>query len=167
MRMIRPKIIIVNENDKIIEHKQRGTLSKNDIYRVSALWITNSKNQILLAKRHRNKTHHPEQWGPAVAGTVEEGETYRQNIIKETEEEVGVKNITPKLGPKTKTSGKYNHFTQWYTLTLDKNTSKFKIQEDEVEEIKWFDKEKLETNLKNSPEEYLPRLKKYFMLFSN
>ena len=35
--MNKQKIIIVDENDEIIKHKERGTLNQSDIYRVSAL----------------------------------------------------------------------------------------------------------------------------------
>ena len=45
---IKPRVVIVDKNDKIIGHKHRGTLNKEDIYRVSALWITNSQKEILL-----------------------------------------------------------------------------------------------------------------------
>lgn len=50
------KIIIVNENDEIIGHKKREEIRQEDIYRVSALWLTNSKNEILLARRGLNKS---------------------------------------------------------------------------------------------------------------
>ncbi|GAF94063.1 unnamed protein product, partial [marine sediment metagenome] len=80
------KIIIVDDNDKIIGYKERDTLKREDIYRVSALWITNSHGEILLARRHHTKSHRPRKWGPAVAGTVDAGETYEDNIIKEAEE---------------------------------------------------------------------------------
>jgi len=120
------KIVIVDENDKIIGYKSRNTLKKEDIYRVSVLWITNFLGEILLAKRHHTKIHHPGKWGPAVAGTVDEGETYQDNIMKETEEELGLKNVNLELGPKTKTDDEYRHFTQWYTLCTDKNISEFR-----------------------------------------
>lgn len=164
--LINSKIIIVDENDKIIGYKNRDTLKKEDIYRVSALWITNTNRDILLARRHHTKSHHPEKWGPAVAGTVDKGETYEDNIIKEEEEELGLRNIKPKIGPKTKTDNEYRHFTQWYTLNVDKNINEFKIQEDEVEEIKWFSPEELRKQLQENPEEFLPAMKKYFELFS-
>jgi isopentenyldiphosphate isomerase len=126
---------------------------------------TNSFGEILLAKRHHTKIHHPEKWGPSVAGTVDEGETYEDNIIKETEEELGLKNIKPELGPKTKIDDEYHHFTQWYTLCIDKNISGFRIQEDEVELIKWFSPEELSKQLQEHPEKFLPGMKKYFELF--
>lgn len=164
--IIKPKTTIVDNNDKIIGFKDRNSLDKKDIYRVSALWITNSHGEILLAKRHRNKIHHPEKWGPAVAGTIEKGETYKSNIIKESEEELGLKNINPSIGPKTETNDEYHHFTQWYVLTIDKNIDEFKIQEDEVEEVKWFTPEELKLKLTTNPENFLPNLSKYFDLFS-
>lgn len=162
---MKPKIIIVDENDKIIGYKDRGALEERDIYRVSALWITNSKGEVLLARRHHTKSHHPRKWGPAVAGTIEEGETYEENIIKEAEEELGLKNIQPKLSYKTKTDNKYHHFGQWYTLNIDRDINEFKIQEDEVEEIKWFSPEEAKKYLQEHPEEFTPSMKKYFELF--
>ncbi len=53
------EIIIVNEKDEIIWYKKRWTLEKEDIYRVSALWLINSKWEILLAQRAFTKKHHP------------------------------------------------------------------------------------------------------------
>ena len=158
-------IIIVNEKDELIGHKEAGTLEQKDIYRVSALWLTNSKGEILLARRHRNKRHHPGMWGPAVAGTVDKGESYEDNIIKETEEEIGMKNTKPKLGPKVRRTGEYEHFTQWYFLTIDKEASEFKIQEEEVEEVKWFSKEELINSLNSAFEKFLPSMPGYLELF--
>ncbi|PIN73990.1 hypothetical protein COV20_02655 [Candidatus Woesearchaeota archaeon CG10_big_fil_rev_8_21_14_0_10_45_16] len=162
----KPRIVIVDDDDQIIGHKERGTLTKRDIYRVSALWITNSKGNILLARRHHTKSHHPNRWGPAVAGTVDEDETYEQNIIKEAEEELGLIDISPKIGPKTETTGPYHHFTQWFTFILDKDCNDLTIQEDEVEEVRWFQRNELEKQLRDHPEEFLPTLGKYLKLFT-
>ena len=106
----KPKTIIVNENDEIIGYKGKGTLEKSDIYRVSALWIQNSKGDILLAQRKLTKKHSPGKWGPAVAGTNDEGESYESNIIKETEEEIGLKGYGFKKRDKFRRSEKNNFF---------------------------------------------------------
>lgn len=164
-QIIKPKIIIVDESDNIIGSKDRGILEKNDIYRVSALWITNLNGEVLLARRHRSKSHNPLKWGPAVAGTVEEDETYEENIIKEAKEELGLTNIIPTLGPKIKVDNEYHHFTQWYFLALDKNISEFTIQEDEVEEIQWISPQELKKQLEEQPEEFLSSLKEKLDLF--
>lgn len=110
--MNKQKIIIVDENDEIIKHKERGTLNQSDIYRVSALWIQNSKGEILLAQRSFNKKNHPGKWGPAVAGTNDEGETYESNIVKEAEEEIGLKNISFQKSINQKVEGEHNYFAQ-------------------------------------------------------
>ncbi len=86
------KIIVVDENDKEIGVKERSKITHDDIYRVSGLWLTNSKGEILLAQRSFNKPrdNDPGKWGPAVAGTVDEDETYKENIQKEIKEELGL-----------------------------------------------------------------------------
>ena len=50
---------------------------------------------------------------------------------------------------------------------MDKGINEFKIQEDEVEQIKWFTKEELENELKNNPNKFVGSMKKYFELFKN
>jgi len=136
-------IPIVSEKDKIICYKDRKDVEQKDIYRVSALWITNSEGGILLAKRAVTKKNDPGKWGPAVAGTFEKGETYKKNIIKETFEELGIRDVKLKKGPKLRVCGNHNHFTQWYFLKCDKKISEFKIDKKEVDEIKWFSKEQI------------------------
>lgn len=155
------KISIVDENDNIIGSEEFEKAKKERIYRVAALWITNSRGEILLALRHRDKTHDPLKWGPAASGTMEEGETYEQNISKEAQEELGLKNISPKIGPKIKIEDKYNYFVQWFILIVDKDISEFKIQEDEVEEIRWFSKEELLSELESHPENFTPGVRRY------
>ena len=49
------EVIIVDEKDNIISYKERKSISQKDIYRVSALWIMNSKGDSLLAQRSFNK----------------------------------------------------------------------------------------------------------------
>jgi len=162
---MKPKIIIVNENDEIIEHKERETIKTKDIYRVSALWITNSNNEILLAKRHSKKSHDPGKWGPAVAGTVDENETYKENIIKEAEEELGLKNIGFEKGPKQRIQGKHQYFCQWYLLKIDKNIEEFKVQEEEIEEIKWFSEKELKEKINSNPEMFIESMSQWIKLF--
>ncbi len=157
---MKQKIIIVNNKNKIIGYKYREKLNTRDIYRVTALWVTNIKGDILLAKRAYNKSLSPGEWGPAVAGTVEKGETYYSNIIKEAREEIGLKNIKPKKGPIRRRTGKHNYFGQWYLLTIDKELNEFKILKKEVAEIKWFSKKALLKEIKKNPGKFLSTMKR-------
>lgn len=104
------KIPIVNESDEVIAYKERESIAVEDIYRVSALWVKNSKGESLLAQRAFTKKHSPGKWEPAVAGTVEEGEDYDSNIIKEIEEELGLKDIKIFKAKKIRRTGLHNFF---------------------------------------------------------
>ena len=157
--MDKGKIIIVDKNDKIIKCKNRDDLNQTDIYRVSALWLKNSKGDILLAQRSFSKKHGHGKWGPAVAGTVDKGETYDINIIKESEEEIGLKNFEFKKIKKIRIRNKYNYFCQWYIIVLDKNINEFKIQKEEVENLKWFSVKELVKELNNNPDKFLKSIK--------
>mgnify|MGYP001608492395 CR=1 FL=1 len=162
---MKPKIPIVDEGDNIIGYKDRDSVKKEDIYRVSALWITNSNGEILLAQRAFTKSHNPGKWGPSVAGTVEEGEDYKDNIVKEAEEEIGLKNIKPLTGPKIRRSGEYNYFGQWYLLEINKPIDEFIIDRREVESIKWFLKKDLLKEIENHPDKFLENMKQLVELF--
>ncbi|MCK5040318.1 MAG: NUDIX domain-containing protein [Candidatus Aenigmarchaeota archaeon] len=157
--MVDAKIIIVDEKDRIINCKERIKLNREEIYRVSALWIKNSNGESLLAQRSFSKKHSPGKWGPAVAGTVEEGETYDSNIKKEAEEELGLKKRLFKKAHKARVKTKYNYFCQWYTATIDRKIEDFKIQKEEVEAIKWFSKEELIEELDRNQKSFLKSIK--------
>lgn len=155
----KPAVAVVNDQDHVIGAVARDQMETNAIYRVSALWLTNSNGDILLAQRHRSKTHDPLAWGTAVAGTVEEGETYEENIRKEAREELGIEDLAMQLGPKHLVrSGTYHHFTQWYTATLDRDVTQFRLQEDEVEEVRWVAPEQLRQEVQSHPEEFTPNM---------
>ncbi len=156
------KIQIVNEQDELIGVKERSEIDyTTDIYRVSGLWLTNSLGQALLAKRATTKKNSPGLWGPAVAGTVEEGETYEGNIYKEAEEEIGLIDVefikTRKIYceefPKTR-----KYFTQWFSGIVDCDISDFTRQVEEVDELAWVDTEQMKQDIQDNPDKYLPRM---------
>ncbi len=91
------KIPIVNEQDEILYYKEREESTRDEIRRIVSLYVFNENKEVLIAKRHPSKTIDPNCWGPAVSGTVEEGETYDSNVTKEAEEEIGLTNIQPIL----------------------------------------------------------------------
>lgn len=81
---------IVNERDVVIGAKTREACGPGDITRVSGLFLYNSDREILIARRDLTKQYDPGKWSLAVAGTVEVGETFLSNILKETQEEIGL-----------------------------------------------------------------------------
>ncbi len=140
------RLPIVNKDDIEIGTKERDELGMEDIYRVSALWVLNTNGQHLLSQRALSKKKNPGKWGPAVAGTVEVGETYETNILKEIQEEIGITLTIDDLrkGPKIlRRSPVDTYFVQWYLAVIDKDLSEFTYPEDEVMDLKWITEEEL------------------------
>jgi len=153
------KIQIVNKHDEPIGVKERGEINyTTDIYRITALWLTNSKGQALLAKRSANKDKDPGKWGPAVAGTVDEGETYDVNIYKEAEEEIGLTGASFTKGPKMFVDSPRSYFCQWYFVTVDRDSDSFVIQQEEVDELTWVDVDTLKQQIISNPDKYVPAM---------
>lgn len=155
--------VIVDTEDNVLGFKKREDIV-DDIYRVSALWITDKDGNILLAQRALTKKHHPGLFGPAVTGTVEQGETYEYNIQKEVEEELGLRDLDIKEVKTEFHNGTYKHFTRWYRAEIDKDTV-ISLQEDEVAGVRWFDPQELKALLEDQPEVFLESLKKHFEYF--
>ncbi len=153
------QIIIVDENDSEIGSADRDTVVPGDrrIFRATGLWVTNSSNTILLAQRSHLKKAEPGKWGPAASGTLETGETYVSNLIKETSEELGLTLTQDMLiaGPKLFSDVGYSLFAQWYFLVLDKPIDEFVLQHEEVERVKWFTRNELENEITKNPNQFL------------
>lgn len=165
--MQKPKIQIVNDQDEIIGHKKREEVDySKDIFRTAALWVTNPRGEILIAQRKLTKDKDPGKWGPAVAGTVDEGETYESNIYKEAGEEIGLTDTKLSVGPKKLYKHVRSQFVQWYICIVDKPASFFIPQEDEVEEIIWISKKALLDDVKSNPDKYVPSMPDTLELFS-
>jgi isopentenyldiphosphate isomerase len=162
------KIILVNEEDIILGEVLREEKKNEDIHRVSALWVTNSQWEILLAKRHMSKKSHPWLWWPAVAGTNAVWESYESNIYKEAEEEIGLSGVEFKKNIKLERfDAKTKHFIQWFTVQVDITISEFRLQENEVEEVQWWWKEDLEKEIKENPELFLKSMPRYLEMFAD
>lgn len=156
------KIIAVDVNDKPIEVIDRKDINSY-ITRVASLTVFNLKGEMLIAKRSHLKKNDPNKWGPAVAGTVEEGETYESNIIKEALEEIGLLVSSSDLvtGQKLYRETSHKYFNQKFSVTVDKSISDFKIQQDEVDEIRYINISELQSWIKNRPDDFLKGFEVY------
>lgn len=156
---------VVDKNDELVGHKLRDEIDfNNDIYRISALWLTNSKDEVLMAQRVWTKDKDPGKWGPAAAGTLEEGETYETNIYKEAEEEIGLKGVTLELGPKQYFDSPRQAFCQWFKGVTDKSPDEFILQEEEVEQVAWVPKAQLKKDVAENPDKYVPSMSEVLAL---
>ncbi|HUD05415.1 MAG TPA: NUDIX domain-containing protein [Candidatus Saccharimonadales bacterium] len=154
------KVVIVDETDSPIDLKEYPNIAYEDIYRVSVLWLTDIKNgYCLMTQRKWTKHNDPGKWMAAASGTIEENESYDENIVHEIEEEIGLKELDLKKGPKEFIDdGKHKFFTQWYMAGVDKGKVTIKIQTEEVESFDWVPIQNLIKELKNNPDKFVPSL---------
>lgn len=155
------KVVIVDEKDNAIGLKDYNELKYEDIYRVSALWLTDTNSgDFLMTQRKWTKHNDPGKWMAAASGTIEDNESYDENIVHEIEEEIGLKGLKLDKGPKEFIDeGKHKFFVQWYLAQLDKNKITIKIQKEEVEAYGWVPKEELVKDVLDNPGKFVPTLK--------
>ena len=152
-----PRILLVNEADEVVGTADRYSKKPEEIFRAAHLWFTNSNGEILLAQRAAQKVWGANMWGPAAAGTLEEGETYESNIIKEAEEEIGLviepERLQKSFKMRFKTVG--GSFNQFFTYKADAHIESFRLQEDEVQAVRWVTKEVLLEEITAYPERFV------------
>lgn len=126
-------------------------------HKAVAVFIINSKGQVLLQKRSKTKRMWPDMWDITAGGHVLSGEFGFQTIIRELKEELGIeleKNdltfIGGTISNNIKGDIKNNHFNEYYIANKDLDETKVKLQEEEVSEVKWIDKDEIIERIKNN-----------------
>jgi isopentenyldiphosphate isomerase len=144
-------------------------------HKAVAVFIINSKNQILLQKRSSNKKMWPNLWDISAGGHVLAGEFGFQAIIREIKEEIGIdinKNDILFIGAATSENIKKDiinkHFNEYYIVNKDIEIADLKLQKEEVSDAQWFEKEDIIKRIENNYEGITEKigcwnyLKKYY-----
>lgn len=126
-------------------------------HKAVALFIVNSKNQVLLQKRSKTKKLWPNMWDITAGGHVLAGEFGFEAIIREADEELGIKldeqDITF-VGSAISTNIKgdivNNHFNEFYIVNKEVNECELTLKEEEVSDIKWIEKEEIIERIKDN-----------------
>ena len=118
------------------------------------------KNRIyilILQKRSRYKRVNPSKWG-ICGGKVDLGETLLDAGIRETFEEIGILLKKDEFKFLSMDTNEKSHFTVYY-VRKNVDIDECRIQEEELEEVKYFKIEELK-ELENEGFEWLDDLKK-------
>lgn len=140
-----------------IEARDLNNVPKGYYISVVGVVIINDKNEILLQKRSKTKRVNPSKWG-ICGGKVDLGETTLETGIRETLEEIGILLNKDELEFLSMDATEKLHFTV-YCVRKNVDVNKCKLQEEEVEEVKYFKIEELQ-NLDTEGFEWLDSLKK-------
>ena len=118
-----------------------------------AVYIINNKGQTLLQKRSPLKRFDPNKWG-LCAGHVESGETLDEAVLRESSEELGLKlnindlNVLDEKEIRIRENN--SHIRKDYYVIC--NEENFKIQKEEISEVRWFDIDEVINMIKNNDE---------------
>ncbi len=168
---------VLDENgDSTGESKSRDEVHKKGIWhRTVHVWILNSRNELLLQKRASRVISWPDMWDISVAGHIVSGDNSFYTVLKETEEEIGLK-----LGKNdfqflftvknsiTINNGTYinNEFNDVYLIKKDLNISDLFFQKEEVSKMEWIRFKELERRIKSGDKTIVPQPEEYEKLFS-
>ncbi len=157
------------------ENKLKSEVHRDgDWHKAVHVWIINPKGELLIQKRSAIKDNLPNMWDIPSAGHLSAGEDSITSAIRETEEELGLKLLSENFEylfsitqQSIREDGSYinNEFNDIYLVRLDLNLAGFKLQEDEVAEIKFIPYKELEKIINRGDEEFISHPKEYEKLF--
>jgi len=152
-----PRLPLVNQEDHLIGYKEKSACGPDDINRVAGLVVYNKQREILIAKRVMTKQYDPGKWSYSVMGTVEEGETYVTNILKEAEEEIGLILRAEVLQPNWYGYFESSHkfFYTQFTTEVNLPLEEFRRQADEVDELRWVPAAELFARIESEPQDFV------------
>lgn len=164
-------IDVVSENDEAtgIQKMKSEAHKDGSWHRVAHIWIYNSKREVLLQLRAKNKKLYPDLWDVSAAGHVTAGEDVITSAKREIGEEIGIKINKDNLYffKKTKVPLIYksminNEFYYIYFYRYDGDISNLKLQTAEVAQIKFVPINQIKTDYQKNPDKYTPNPKYWF-----
>lgn len=146
--MINPQelLFIVDENNKPLEPTTRQVAHKNGLWhRTTGIWIINSSKQVLCQKRSMKKDVKAGLWEAFFGGHLAPGQDYTESALQELHEELGIKVLHQELHPYKvfKNEDVHCEFEHIFGYSTDRSISDFKIETDEVDELRWVNLEEL------------------------
>lgn len=100
--------------------------------------LFNSRGQLLIQRRSREKTVWPERWDVSVGGGVDAGETSRQAAEREVREELGLGLDLSGLRPSV-TVNFDGGFDDFFLAERDLDPGDLTLQREEVSDVRWAD----------------------------
>lgn len=160
-------------------NKRIGKISRKEAHKHGILhetihcWIVNQKGEVLLQHRSKEKSQYADYYHLSIGGHVEYGDSAKETVLKEAEEELGIEfdkskltllfdmqeNVTvPEDG-----SSDNEYRTIWgYVLTDEKLGY---LQTEEVESVLWMDMDEFEKEIRDGDlySKMLPHSKEYYL----
>lgn len=119
--------------------------------------VSSDNKRVLLQQRSNNKKMWPNLWDITAGGHVLHDEFGWEANLREAKEEIGItltKNDLEFIGATISENIKGdiidNHFNEYYIAHKDIDIKDITLQEEEVQDIKWFTKEEIEERVNDN-----------------
>lgn len=147
---------IVNERDEVIGRATRRETHRQGLrHRAVHVLVFNSRAELFLQKRSRQKDNHPGVWDSSASGHLDTGESYDACAVRELREEIG---LTPAQAPERlfkidACPATGQEFVWVYRCRAE---GPFQLQPEEIETGGWFSAERLNRWLAERPVDFAP-----------
>lgn len=157
------KLVKVNKNDEMLdlEDKLKSHLGQGILHRAFTIFVLNSKNQLLIQKRSKNKFLWPSIWETSCSSHPLSGENYIAAGRRRLKEEWGFY-CRLKLLDKFKYKAKYKNIgseNELCAFLIGRYNGKVMPNPKEIVEWRWIDIKELKKDLAKNPKKYAPWLK--------
>ncbi|MFA6386523.1 MAG: NUDIX domain-containing protein [Candidatus Paceibacterota bacterium] len=157
------------------ESKEKMEIHRDgNLHRTVHIWFVNSKGEILLQHRSKEKINHPDMWDISVAGHISSGESAEVGALREIKEEIGI-DVLPSqfevvgevVVHRVLNNGTYfdNEFNSIYLIKKDFNIEDIKMQESEVEDMRWLPIEEFKKWIDEKKSDLVDHGEEYALLF--
>lgn len=165
--------VLDERRNKVGIVRNRELVYKNgDWHKTVHIWLINSKNELLIQKRAKDKQTFPNLWAISIAGHVISGETSIEAALREIKEEIGI-DVNPndlKLIFTIKRIQEYKNgflhvHDDVYLFKYDLDLYNTKIQKEELTDIRFINYKELEERLINKDSSFVPFSEEHEKLF--
>ena len=134
---------------------ERGTPVPENCYRmvVHCIILNKAKDKMIIQKRLPQKHPFPGMWDFSCGGSSISGETSTQAVQRELSEELGINYDFTNERPAFTFNFNVG-FNDFYIISIEPELSSLKLQETEVETVKWATREEIKQMLDSG--EFIP-----------
>lgn len=139
-------LFTVDELNNLVKPKPRDEVhNKGYWHRTIHIWVINKKQQILCQKRSLLKDTNPGKWESFFGGHLAPNQKYLDGALQELKEELGIDATRNDFHffqiHKCESD---NEFQGVYYIEWNGDIKSLKLEKEEVDQVKWFDRHQLE-----------------------
>lgn len=160
---------LVSEDDEVIGCQKRKWFYENEnhFYRVVNAFVIDEEGKILLPLRKKKTGRFSGLYDFSVGGHVLSGEDYKDAILRETKEELGIdvsENIREILYIKYPNVLQTSSFSKLYVISIQSKELSF---EDKIESVSWCSVKEIEDILMDNPEMFKSDFPAFFSIYKS